>query len=443
MKTPSNSSRAKATGTEVNPEVQDRNLTHLGLIIVFGILATTMPQTKGGLGDLPLKNLMLQHLHASKTMVSSFGFLAGLAWYFKPFAGILTDAFPLFRTRRRSYMMIGGTMGALAWLAMMALPPTYISLLGGAIVLNIFLVITSTVTGAYLVEAGQALAATGRLTALRQITQNGVGFVNGPISGWLAISAGTGLLYLTGVVNAAFAFSIVPIAYIFLREKPVEKVNSQIILQTAGQQLKTIFTSGTLWFALLFIGLFYFAPGYGTVQYFRQTKEFGFTQPQIGLIGTYAAVFGILAAFLYGFLIRRVNIRTMIFLGVVTNGALGLLYLFYSKHYWSDVAIDCQNQFFFTIAEVSLMDLAARATPRGCEGLGYSLILSMRNLSLLGADVVGSVLSDKYGFTWSKLVWINSGTTLLVLIFLPFLPRKIMMSRDQKQEPDLAEPTVA
>jgi hypothetical protein len=36
------------------------------------------------------------------------------------------------------------------------------------------------------------------------------------------------------------------------------------------------------------------------------------------------------------------------------------------------------------------MDLAARATPKGREGLGYSLMLSVRNVALFGADVVGS-----------------------------------------------------
>ena len=43
------------------------------------------------------------------------------------------------------------------------------------------------------------------------------------------------------------------------------------------------------------------------------------------------------------------------------------------------------------------MDLAARSTPKGCEGLGYSLFLifSIRNVALSGADIVGSYLADQ------------------------------------------------
>ena len=33
-------------------------------------------------------------------------------------------------------------------------------------------------------------------------------------------------------------------------------------------------------------------------------------------------------------------------------------------------------------------------TPKGCEGLGYSLMLSIRNVALFGADIVGSHLAD-------------------------------------------------
>ena len=49
------------------------------------------------------------------------------------------------------------------------------------------------------------------------------------------------------------------------------------------------------------------------------------------------------------------------------DGAAGtLLFLFYSS--WTRaVPIESQNGLFFGFAEVALIDLAARATPKGCE----------------------------------------------------------------------------
>jgi hypothetical protein len=104
------------------------------------------------------------------------------------------------------------------------------------------------------------------------------------------------------------------------------------------------------------------------------------------------------------------------------------------------VLIESQNGFFFGLAEVALIDLAARSTPKGCEGLGYSLILSIRNIALFGADVVGSYLAD-HQWPFAHLVFLNAGTTAIVLVLLPFLPSALMRSKDAMQsDEELPEP---
>ena len=76
------------------------------------------------------------------------------------------------------------------------------------------------------------------------------------------------------------------------------------------------------------------------------------------------------------------------------------------------------------------MDLAARATPKGCEGLGYSLMLSIRNVALFGADIVGSHLAD-HKWPFASLVYLNAGTTAIVLVLLPFMPAALMHTKDK------------
>ena len=49
-------------------------------------------------------------------------FLCGLPWYFKPFAGILTDAFPLFGSRRRSYLLVSTGLAVAAWALLIFTP---------------------------------------------------------------------------------------------------------------------------------------------------------------------------------------------------------------------------------------------------------------------------------------------------------------------------------
>ena len=92
--------RETASFDNLRTKVEDRNLLHLGLVIVFGIFATTLPQPQA-LGKLPLQFLLKNEVHVTREQMAAFFFWCGLAWYLKPLAGILTDAFPLFRTRRR------------------------------------------------------------------------------------------------------------------------------------------------------------------------------------------------------------------------------------------------------------------------------------------------------------------------------------------------------
>ena len=403
--------------------VDKHNLLPLGLIIVFGIFASTLPQTSG-LGKLPLQFLLKNDVHVSREQMAAFFFWCGLAWYLKPVAGILTDAFPFFGTRRRHYLLFSSVLAALSWIGMGFLPHTYGALLCGAMTVELFLVMTSTVIGGFLVEAGQRMGATGRLTALRMVAFNFCTLVQGPLGGLLATA---GFMWAAGA-NAVFPLTIFPIAYIFLKEQRAAQQRSGVVLQNAGQQLKTILRSKDLWMALLFIALFYFSPGFSTPLFYKQTDELHFSKQAIGNLGVFSGAFAILAAILYGQLIKRVHIRILLFIGVATAASGTLLYLFYST--WTRALfIESQNGLFFGFAELAILDLAARATPKGCEGLGYSLMLSIRNVALFGADVVGSYLAD-HKWPFANLVYLNAGTTAIVLILLPLLPAALMRSKD-------------
>ena len=410
---------------------EDRSLMTLTIIIIFGIFATTLPQPQV-LGKLPLQFLMKNTLHVSRTDMAKFFLLCGLAWYIKPLAGILTDAFPIFGTRRRHYMLISSILAAASWIGLFVawgMFHSYNALLYGAIIVNLFMVMASTVTGAFLVEAGQSFGATGRLTSVRMFVQNTCTFLNGYFGGLLASVA---FLWAAGV-NAVLILTLVPVTYIFLREKRVRAGNQQAFAN-AGRQLSTIGKSSTLWWGLIFIFLFYFAPGFSTLLFYKQTDPIvkgglAFDPKFVGLLQTIGGGMGLLGAVVYGFLIKKFSLRSMIFLGVATAGTFTLFYLFYNSKN-AAVLIDGQNGFFFTLAEISLMDLAARSTPVGCEGLGYGLILSIRNLALFGADYVGSYFADKQHIPFNTMVYVNAGTTLIVLILLPFLPAAVMRSRD-------------
>jgi hypothetical protein len=416
--------RETASSENIRTKVEHRNLLRLGLLIAFGIFATTLPQTSG-LGRLPLQFLLKNEVGVTRQQMATFFFWTGLAWYLKPLAGILTDAFPFFGTRRRHYLLFSSVLAALSWIGMNFIPLTYGSLLIGAMMVELFMVMGSTVTGAFLVEAGQRLGATGRLSALRMLAFYCCDLIRGPLGGFLSTA---GFMWAT-VANAAFALTIFPIAYFFLKEQRVAQDRTSMVFHHAAQQVKTIMRSKSLWTTLLFVALFHFSPGFTTPLFYKQTDELHFSNQAIGNLGVFGGAFAILAAILYSQLITRVHIRILLWIGVATSAAGTLFFLFYSN--WTRALfIESQNGFFFGFAELAILDLAARATPKGSEGLGYSLILSIRNVALFGADVVGSYLVD-HKWPFSNLVYLNAGTTAAVLLLLPFLPAGLMSGKDQ------------
>ena len=73
--------------------------------------------------------------------------------------------------------------------------------------------------------------------------------------------------------------------------------------------------------------------------------------------------------------------------------------------------------------------MATRASPRGVEAMGYALMVSAYNISLNLSDVTGSWIWGHLHRHFAPLVAINAGTTLLVLLVVPFLPGVLVSSR--------------
>ena len=49
--------------------------------------------------------------------MATFWAIVTFAWYVKPLAGFICDAYPLFGTRRRGYMLRDSLLAGLFWLA--------------------------------------------------------------------------------------------------------------------------------------------------------------------------------------------------------------------------------------------------------------------------------------------------------------------------------------
>jgi hypothetical protein len=420
---------------EENKRANENNptLAQAAIVIVVGVLATTLAQPQV-LARIPLQNLLKNELHVDRAANAAFFFWAGLAWYFKPFAGILTDAFPIFGSRRKNYILISTTLATLSWVGLYFTPHEYSKLLWTCIVINVFMVIASTVIGGYMVEVAQALSASGRLTAIREIVQQVAVIINGPSAGYLASI----VFGWTAAACGGVMFLLAPAVILFLHERR-QRINSRELLDKAGQQLVKIGTAKTMWAAVGLMALFYIAPGFGTAIFYKQQNELRLSTELQGFLQLIGGVCGVAAAVGYGYACRRLKLRTLLFWCLIAATVANLGYLFYSSLGRAEV-IDGINGFGYTLAELALMDLAVRATPVGSEGLGFSLMMSVRNLALFGTDWFGAKLLERYHIGFNSLVLANSITTLMAVPLVLLLPLVLVSRKDagpQQEAPAL------
>ena len=268
-------------------------------------------------------------------------------------------------------------------------------------------VILSSVAGGMIVEAGQRSGLTGRLSVLRTLVLGTAGLAAGPVGGLLAARA----FGWTCATEAILFLLLIPAVAWLLPEPRATRHDSTALLDLR-RQFGAMRWCRPLWIAAAFLFLDQLSPGFGTPLFFYQTNTLKFSSQFIGNLGLISGLDGVAGVVLYGVLCSRVPLNRMLAAGIVLSAAGSLLYLGYHTHR-AALGIDAVNAFLSAGVGIALLDLAARATPRGSEALCYSLLMSAFNLGVSLANVSGSWLYEKQHVPLPDLIWINAITSAL------------------------------
>jgi Na+/melibiose symporter-like transporter len=397
------------------------SLARMAFLIALGWLGTNLGLN---IGEFVLKFFLKDNLHLKAEAVAGFFFIGQFTNYIKPLAGVCTDSIPLFRTRRRHYLILSLLGTGLFFLLLCVIPPNYSVMLFVYIFLYMTVVFTSTTLGGVMVEVGMQHKAEGRLTAQR-IGMFRLGTLVGlPIGGWLA----TFPFYIAMSAASFWHLILVPLFFFFLPETPNARLNTGV-WEEAKRQAKTLIKSKTLLSAAGMICLIAASPGFNTPLLFHQTDVLHFSKPFIGMLGLVSAATGIGATIVYYAACRKLSLRMLVACSIVVH-ALGTLFYLNYHSVQTAIFITALSGITGTLAMLPVYDLACRATPKGSEAIGYSIMMSVWNLTNGLSDVTGSWLFSRFHLTFMHLVWLNAGTTLLVLLVVPFLPAALMMRRD-------------
>ena len=414
------------TAAEPSPSRPAQSPRSLIAVIAAGIFVTGFGWP-GIIGRLPFSLLLKNRLHMPADRVAAFWAIATFAWYFKPLSGFVCDAYPLFGTRRRGYMLMGSALAGLFWMLFAFVPREYASLVAVMTILNIAMVFVSTVVGGLQVEAAQHYGATGRLASLRNGLEGMMSLLAGPIGGWLAARA----FGWTAFGGALVVLSFVPVVAWLYREPPGARANREV-WSIARAHLRTILRSRAMWGATGLLFLVYLAPGFQTPMLYYQQDVLKFDSEFMGRLQFLGGAGGIAGAALYAWICRRVPLKVSLIAGILLNAASTLFYLRYDSANEAMI-IDTAAGLVGTLASLPLYDLVARATPAGVESFAFSLMMSIRNVAIFAiSDPLGSYLYSQHHVGFKQLVWLNAGSSAAVLLFVPVLPAALLAAREQQ-----------
>ena len=405
-------------------EPNQSQMRRVMMLVGIGYLFFIFSDHRDGILRLAMKTILKDQLHLDPTKMASFFAIASMAWYFKPLAGLLTDNFPLLGTRRKGYLVAASLLAGIFWIILAFTPTSYGSMLALLVILNIGLVIGQTTLGGMLVQYGQEYKATGQMSSIRNAAENLGVLLSALVSGWIASN-----FIRPGMAIAGVLLFLLVGFFIKYHQEPKITVPNTGAAKATLLQFKKLFTSKTMWIATAFWMLVRFTPGFQTPLYFHQTDHLKLSQEFIGVLTFINAGTALVGSFAYIYLCRKFPLRTLLYFGVTLSVISAFCFLGYNSQLGA-ILVESASGLGTGMAFLAILDLLARSTPKGCEALGYALIFSFGNISLQMSDVWGSSWFEQFGKSFTPMVWINSGTSALVLLAIPFLPKSLVAHTD-------------
>lgn len=397
------------------------------LALLFGIVYFAQ-----GMWYLPNQSItiVLKDRGLSAGQVADFFLITIVPWLIKPVYGLLSDFVPLFGRRRQSYFLLTCFLAATAGLILAWGDPiaqgeirtldvfgvatfTLVAGVGLFTVMALGLAFTDVLTDAMMVENGRPRGLTGAFQSVQWACITIASVVVGELGGYLAESRSLRLAFF---LAACFPIISLSMGAAVLRE-PATRFDKAAVVQT-WSAIRRALGEREIWLVAGFIFFFWFSPSFGPAFLYYQTDILKFSQQFIGRLAALGALSGVVGAFVYAPLSRRVSLKRVINISIGFGVAGTLSYLLY-RDAISAVIITVAFGAISMITQLAFLDLAAKACPPRVEATFFALLMSVFNLGLQLAENVGARLYDKIGY--SPLVYIATAMTAVTWLLVPLV----------------------
>ena len=395
------------------------------LALLFSAIYFFSQNGLGALPNLPLQFLLKNTLKLDPSQLAYFQAVTLIAWVIKPLWGFISDSFPLFGTRRKSYLMLSSLLAAASWLALAWAHENYWTVLIVISVCYLAYAFQDVVTDGLMIETGKPYDLTGKFQAIQWSAVYAAMVIAAFCGGAIADLIQHGKLSYRVVFAGTALFPAMTAALVFFcAPKEVPRVTSE-----AGSELKDLFRHKSIWILALFLFFWNFSPSFGAPFFYYSVDTLKFSGIFLGALQGAASAAGLLGSILYGKYIERISMRRFLIFAVFFGiGAILFNYIFFIPFVIQNgmllKGLALGSNFIFgmlgTWIFLTLLNLAAKVSPQFAGGTAFALLMSFYNLGLMGSSALGGLVFPVTGL--KPLILISALFSLFVLFFMPFLP---------------------
>lgn len=379
-----------------------------------------------GLARLAQSYLLKDELHLGPAELSALTGLFVLPWTIKPLYGFLSDGFPLFGYRRKSYLIVAGIIGGISygvlsygtfWESLS--PEASISGTVAALLVSSACIAFSDVVADGIVVTRTRDSNDPKIAGGLQSLCWGAASIGGLLSAYFSGS-------LLEVMPARSIFGITAllpflVAFISLGvdEAPMPKdvsvdsatAKDNNLLDGVNSQASLLweaFRQPFIWKPALFLFLWQSTPTADGAFFFFLTNDLQLGPEFLGRVRLITAGAGLVGVYLYNQYFKNYKIKDILFWSTIASFPLGMLPVLLITHvnrdlgipdtaliYGDDVALAALGQISF----LPTLVLAARLCPKGIEAVLFATLMSIFNGAGTVGTEIGALMTKWAGIT--------------------------------------------
>lgn len=397
-----------------------------------------------GLSRLAISFFLKDDLGLTPAEVGALMGIAAVPWTIKPLFGFLSDGLPIFRYRRRPYLVLSGLLGAASWLALATVVDRAWIAIAAITLSSASVALSDVIVDSLVVERArqESQSNAGALQSLCWGTSAVGGILTAYLGGLLLDQFGTRFVF---GITATFPLIVSVVAWL-ITEDPVAKGTGFGLVVGQVKQLKSAISKKAIWMPALFLFLWQATPTADSAFFFFTTNELGFQPEFLGRVRLVTSIAALIGIWIFQRFLKSVPFRKIFAWSTVLSTLIGFSMLLLVTHTNRSLGIDDRwfslgDSLVLTVmGEIAFMPvlvLSARICPKGVEATLFALLMSVINLAGLLSNELGALLTHWLGVTETNfdqlwlLVTLTNVSTLLPLPLLFLLPNDSSQSSGQ------------